>query len=210
VQSPSRRTRTIAAVTPVLGAWTRSAIVCAFVLAGCAEDVPRLAPSHVEDAVPCAVTSARDGVHFFALSFAELPEVPAPFAATITFVGEQVSLEVLPLYAQERDHPAIDPATGTQAFGPFPVEPEARVTLVLHGLFIPEGTNPFGWSEMGVDARLRGAFCRLDEESLCGDFAGESSWGVDVEGTWTMTPIVNGKHREPPPLDCAGNLAAPL
>lgn len=154
----------------------------------------------------------RDGEYLFSFTpVVESPDKPAPFIATVSVSGDAMSLELQPLDADDRMTMVGDP----QSFGPFPIESDGTVTIELVQAIVPPPTNPLTDSQLRVDALLEGAFC-TDTDGLCGTFSADIFIGSGENpalmplGTWTMVKIDGGVYPEPPPLNCAGDLAAPL
>src|SRR5690606_28903371 len=127
---------------------------------------------------PSAAPMGMDanGEYFFSLLPTELsPDKPAPFLATITVANGELTLELLPLNADDRTSVAVDAMTmmevGTQTFGPFPIADDGTVEITLNGAIVPGDTNPISTNDLTVDAVLTGAFC-TETDALCGDFSG--------------------------------------
>jgi hypothetical protein len=162
---------------------------------------------------------AADGEYYFALTPTDSPTKPAPFLATLTTSNGELTVELLPLNADDRMSVAMvdpdmdgtfEPAT-SETFGPFPIGADGTVTLVLDQATVPGDTNPLTMNTLTVDAELLGAFCTDDPSLLCGSFTADvtAPFALPLEGSWAMQRI-DGDYPEPPIINCDGDTAAPF
>jgi hypothetical protein len=162
----------------------------------------------------------RDGEYYFSLTPTDSPTKPAPFLATVTSDGATITVELLPLNADDRMSVAmVDPdGDGTfepapsQSFGPFPVAADGTFTLVLAAASVPGDTNPISANSLTVDADLEGAFCFDDDDLICGTFSAQvtAPFMLPLEGSWALERIEGGVYPAQPILGCDGTTAPPL
>lgn len=158
------------------------------------------------------VPGALDGPYVLTLAASIAPTTPIMTLLDLTtpdyMGGTGFAFDARALSAADRKTPIGDPISA----GPVVVEANGHYRLPLSGVSIPGAANPISGSDIAVDLELSGNLCG-PPESFCGTFNGEVSQPIQLPldgSTFTLRPVVNGDIPEPPPIDCAGNLADPL
>lgn len=155
----------------------------------------------------CAAPAAEDfdGDYLLSLVVMLSPDKPAPFRATLTNTEAEFSLSLQPLHADDRSSDVDSPFM----LGPFALNMDGTFEADFGTITIPPDTNPVSGSELVADVVLLGKLCPAD--FLCGKANGmvTSPAPIPLDGSdWTMEKL--DTFMEPPKLNCAGDLAAPL
>ena len=159
--------------------------------------------------VSCVVDpAALTGSYLLALSVVVAPQSPivALLDLAIDPSGATLSLSnVQALSAQDRRTPVGPPVSA----GPFPVS-GAVAQLDLPGLAVPGAANPISGQDIVADVVLTLNLCPVGT-FLCGVADGMVTQPLQLAlagSTFTLSPATGGAGPEPPPIDCAGTLAA--
>jgi hypothetical protein len=154
-----------------------------------------------------------DGDYIFALSATLGPDTPVLFLTTITTSagadGMQMQWRLQPLAAEDRTTPvgsAID-------FEPFTVNSDGTFLADPGPLTVTGEANPITkGNPITADIDLSGEFCGV-EDFYCGAVGGEvtSPLTLPLTGsTFTLSKVTTpDTYPEPPPINCAKDLAAP-
>jgi hypothetical protein len=162
---------------------------------------------------PCAqpAAGAIDGTYLWTVSTEFGPTTPILFHAELTTVaaadGLTLTFTAIPLSSTDRTT-----EVGTQAsYGPYNV-PASGCFEAAH-VAAPGTANPHTGTELAADILLAGQIC-AGTPLICGLVTGNVTAPVQAEltkSTFTFDPATApGQYTEPPVINCAGDLAAPL
>lgn len=144
----------------------------------------------------------EDGLYFLTFSASILPLSPIVLATTIEDAGDGWTVSLQPLSYEDRSTPVGRPTVAA-------IPKSAGFALSLPLWEIPGGANAITGNTAVFDVVFTS-----QSSPECGGVSGEtvSPAGILLDGsTFTLTPISDiSTSPEPPPIDCAGNLADPL
>ncbi len=158
-----------------------------------------------------------DGDYFLTLSMKLAPSKPFVFAVNVTteaFVG-QVGMRwtIRNLLWSDRKTPVGDPIAPTPPpMAPFLIDALGTVHVQLDAFAVLGEANPLTHTPVMFDATLEGAVCG-GGGFFCGTFGGYITKPIPVDltgSTWTLQKVSGAVFPEPPAIDCAKNLAAPV
>jgi hypothetical protein len=99
---------------------------------------------------------------------------------------------------------------GNPIVATFPVAADGAFVVDLPGATIPPAANPLTATTVVADIQLVGEAC---PEGFCGTVTGQVTEPIVYQltsSTFRAQPVMGMAYPEPPPIDCAGTLAAPL
>lgn len=155
-----------------------------------------------------STTGFLSGAHFLTFSASLSPADPFVAALDFTRDGPTFSFTIQPLAAIDRSTPVGSPSQ----HGPFPHDDAAWNATLMSPLAIPGEANPVTGNPIVLDD-LVFASRRIDPV-ICGSASGNLTQPamISLDGsTFTLIPVTDlAPAPEPPPINCAGDLADPL
>jgi hypothetical protein len=153
-----------------------------------------------------------DGSYLLALSAKISPQSPFLFLTTVTTFagagGSQVLWTLQPLAAADRTTMVGSPIQ----FEPFTVEPNGSFFTEQGPLDVVGEANPITSTDITADVTLAGELCGA-QDFHCGAAGGAVTIPVSLPldgSTFTLSKVTPGSYPEPPPINCAKDLAAPI
>jgi hypothetical protein len=163
----------------------------------------------VGDAAACELDDAV-GDYFLTLAVALSPQTPIVALVSLTTPSEDTVAmpSIQPLAASDRS----SPIGSSISAGPF-AAPDGQARVDVPGLRVNGAANPIAGSDIAADVVLLLNVCK-GGPFLCGSAEGDVTepLALDLAGsTFTMTRVASPvDYPEPPPINCAGDLADPL
>jgi len=158
-----------------------------------------------------------DGDYFLALSAKLDASKPIVFAVKVTtesFVGQLgMRWTMRSLLWSDRKTPVGDPIVPTQPpMKPFPIDALGNLHAQLDAFVVPGEANPISHTPLTLEIDLDAAVCG-GGGFYCGTFSGNVTKPIPLDlagSTWTLQKVSGAVFPEPPIIDCANNLAAPV
>lgn len=156
------------------------------------------------------ITREVDGVFFASLATQLAKAQPAVMRVEVTTDAAGMHMVLQPLAVADRTTPAGDPIVAA----PAPIDESGGFVVTLSDVVLPGAANPISSDEIVAPSIvLAGTAC---EARLCGDMSGSIEKPLPVtlvagKSQFAMQRVADGAvYPEPPPINCAGELADPL